>query len=432
MCDTPAPRYQRPDRAQITLRPVDLDQLLTPDSPARAVWDFVEGLDLSALYDAIRAVEGAAGRPPIDPRILVALWLFATIEGIGSARELARACTRDIAFQWICGGVPVNYHTLSDFRVGHTAFLDGLLTGSVALLMKQNLVDLNRVAHDGMRVRASAGAASFRRRQTLEECRKTAGEQIERLKREIEDDPRAASDREKAARLRAAEERRKRVEEALRQLPELESKKEKAQKVNPRKPASQAEARASTTDPDARVMKMADGGFRPAFNVQFASDAGSQVVVGVDVHNSGSDGGKMLPMVEQLHRRYGRAAEELLVDGGFATIEGIKRVSAPPFGCTVFAPVHKARKAGVDPHSPRPGDSPTIRAWRARMATEVAKRIYKWRAATAECVNAKARRCGLSQLVVRGIEKVRAVALWFAIAHNLTRAATLRPIVVRA
>ena len=432
MMSDATPRFQRPDRAQITLRPVDLDRLLTSDSPARAVWDFVEGLDLSPLYDAIRAVEGAPGRPPIDPRVLVALWLLATIEGIGSARELDRACTRDVAFQWICGGVPVNYHTLSDFRVGHTAFLDGLLTSSVALLMKENLVDLNRIAQDGMRVRASAGAASFRRRQTLEECKKTAEEQIVRLKRELEDDPKAASDREKAARQRAAEDRRKRVEEALRQLPEIEAKKEKSKKTNPQKPASQAEARASTTDPEARVMKMADGGFRPAFNVQFASDAGSHVVVGVDVNNSGSDGGKMLPMVTQLTARYGRAPEELLVDGGFATTDDIERASSPPFGCTVFAPVHKARKEGVDPHSPRPGDSAPIRDWRRRMATEIAKKIYKWRAATAECVNARARRCGLSLLLVRGVEKVRAIALWFAIAHNLTRAVALRPALVRA
>lgn len=421
----PKPRFQRPERAQIMLRPVDLDGLLAQDSPARAVWEFVEGLDLSELYNKIGAVEGGVGRSPIDPRILVALWLFATIEGIGSARGLAEACTRDVAFQWICGDVGVNHHTLSDFRVAHTAFLERLFTGSVALLMKQNLVDLNRVAQDGLRVRASAGAASFRRRQTLEDCERAAATQVERLKRELEEDPAAGSARQKAARQRAAEDRKKRVQEALRQLPEVEAKKEKAKKVKKSNPSSHAAPRASTTDPDARVMKMSDGGFRPAFNVQFASDAGSQVIVGVDVSNSGSDGGKMLPMVEKLNSDYGRAPEEMLIDGGFATIDDIERVTA--LGSTVFAPVHKPRKAGIDPHSPRPGDSATIKAWRQRMATEAAKRIYKWRAATAECVNARARRCGLSQLLVRGLEKVRAVALWFAIAHNLRRAIALRP-----
>jgi len=276
---TGAPRVQRPDRHQILLRPTHLDALLAEDHRARIVWDFVVGLDLSGLYAGIRAVEGRAGRPPIDPVILLALWLYATLEGVGSARAIDRLCTEHDAYRWICGGVSVNYHTLSDFRVGQGAVLDDLLTQSVAVLMAEDLVDLERVAQDGVRVRAGAGAASFRRKATLEECLEEAESCVEALKKELDADPSSASRRQTAARKRAAKERRQRVTEALKQWPDAASKKKKAER--------EKKARVSTTDPDARVMKMADGGFRPAYNSQFAADTKTQVVVGVDVTNLG-------------------------------------------------------------------------------------------------------------------------------------------------
>ena len=164
------PRFQRAERRQIEWRPLSLDQMLPAEHSARQVWASVESLDLSELYRRIRAVEGHVGRDPIDPKILVALWLFATIDGVGSARRLDRLCTEHFAYLWLCGGVSVNYHTLSDFRVQHVEILDRLLTQSVATLLHQGLIALNRVAQDGMRVRASAGSSSFRRRPSLEEC----------------------------------------------------------------------------------------------------------------------------------------------------------------------------------------------------------------------------------------------------------------------
>src|SRR5712692_6685955 len=131
------PRLQRPNRAQLELRAVDLEGLLPADHRARVVWEFVEGLDLASLYAAIKAVEGHAGRPPIDPAILMAVWLYATVEGVGSARAIARLCEEHDAYRWLCGGVSVNYHTLADFRVGHPELLDGLLTTSVAALLAE-------------------------------------------------------------------------------------------------------------------------------------------------------------------------------------------------------------------------------------------------------------------------------------------------------
>jgi len=258
----PLPRVERPNRAQLELRSVDLDGLLPADHRARLVWDFVEGLDLAPLYAAIRAVEGGAGRPAIDPAILTALWLYATLEGVGSARALDRLCDQHDAYRWLAGGVSVNYHTLADFRVAHAEVLDALLTRSVATLMAEGLVTLTRVAQDGVRVRASAGAASFRGRDRLQHYLDEADTQVRALRQELDEDPAATSRRQAAARTRAAQERRARVQKALEQLADVEAQHRNAHDSA----AHRRTARASTTDPEARVMKMADGGFRPAFN----------------------------------------------------------------------------------------------------------------------------------------------------------------------
>jgi transposase len=413
------PRVLQAQRDQLLLLPVNLEELIPADHRARVIWDYVQGLDLEPLYQKIRSLPNRPGRPAIDPKILLALWLYATVDSVGSARELDDLCVQHDAYKWLRGGVAVNYHTLADFRTAHTEFLDALLTKSVAVLMAEGLIGAERVAQDGMRVRASAGAASFRRRPRLEDCLRQAEERVQRLKAEVEADPGLARRRSHQAQARAARERAERIGHALAQLPELEAKKKADEK---------GEARASTTDPEARVMKMADGGFRPAYNFEYATDTGGQVIVGVDVINSGSDQGQMAPMVEQLQERHGQAPAEMLVDGGFAKKEDIEQVSAPAVGTTVYAPVQKSKDPDRDPHTPRADDSPAVAEWRQRMATPEAKEIYKERAATAECVNALARNRGLQQLRVRGLAKVKAIALWFALAHNLMRTGTLRAV----
>jgi transposase len=409
-----APRLVLPNRAQMELRAVDLEGLLPMDHPARAVWEFVESLDLSSLYAEVQAVEGVAGRPAIDPRIFMALWLYATIEGVGSARALERLTRQHDAYRWILGGVSVNHHSLSDFRVQHGEFLDEVLTHSVAVLMDQGLVELKRVSQDGIRVRASAGAASFRRQPSLERCLEEAEEQVRRLRQELEENPEATSRRQVAARQRAAEDRRRRVQEALEQMPDVVAKKPAAE---------QGKARASTTDAEARVMKMGDGGFRPAYNGQFAVDTETQIVVGVEVSNRGSDQGQLVPMIEQLQERYGVIPSESLADGGFAGLNDIEE--ATELGTTVYAPVAKPKDTTRDPYVPLATDSQVIAQWRARMGTPEAKAIYKQRAATVECVNALARNRGLQRLLVRGQAKARAILLWFAITHNLMRSLSL-------
>lgn len=415
-------RIRRPDRMQVRWAAFHLDGLLPPEHRARAVWGFVERLDLSALYCKVKAVEGHQGQPAIDPAILLALWLYATVEGVGSARAVARLALEHVAYRWLCGGVGVNHHALSDFRVVHGEVLDRLLTQSVAVLMDQGVLELQRVAQDGVRVRASAGSSSFRRRPRLERFLEEAGEQVRQLKKELEEDPAATTRREEAARARAAKERQARVEEALRELAELEEKKraefEERQRAGRR---DEGKLRASTTDCDARLMKMADGGFRPAFNVQLATDTKSQVIVGVDVSNKGTDGGAMPPMLDQIEKRHGRRPHEVLVDGGYAVRQDIEAASRGAKPCVVYAPVLKPTNPTRDPYLPRQGDSEEIAAWRIRMGTTAAKEIYKERAATAECVNALARNRGLRQFLVRGLKKVKAVALLFALAHNMMR-----------
>jgi transposase len=428
--DASGVRVLKPCRDQLQMRSVDLDSLLSADHPARIVWAFVERLDLGALYAQIKAAGDQPGRPAIDPAVLVALWLVATLDGVGSARALDRLCGLHDAYRWTCGGVEVNYHTLSDFRVQHVKFLDDLLTRSVAALMMQGAVTLNRVAQDGVRVRASAGSGSFRRRKRLGEFLALAEEQVLRLRQELEEDPGATNRRQQAARERAARERQERVSQALQEMEQIQAQrqakdekgnKRKTPRDGPDKPDRRKEPRASTTDPQARVMKGPDGGFRPSYNAQFSTDTASQIIVGVDVTNDGTDWDQLPPMTTQLHERYGRHPAETLADGGYTRFEAIERTSA--LGTTVFAPIPEPKNSKHDPHLPRPKDSPAIAAWRIRMDTQSAKAIYKQRAATAECVNAQARNRGLRQFLVRGKEKVRAVLLWYALAHNLMRAA---------
>src|SRR6266704_1847706 len=407
-------RVLAPNRGQIELRPSDLESLLPEGHRSRIVWGFVEGQDLKALYAGIKAVEGGVGRAAIAPEILYALWLFATLEGVGSARKLERLTRQHDAYRWICGGVQVNYHTLSDFRSQSGEALDGLLTENVAGLMAAGVVKLKSVAQDGMRVRASAGAASFRREEKLKGYLEAARAQVAALKQEAADDPGAEERRSKAARERMAAAREARIEAALKRLPELAA-------IKQRQGKKAEEARASTTDADATVMKMGDGGFRPAYNIEFGSDTASQVIVGVDVVTTGSDMAQMAPMVEQVVKRCGTAPENWLVDGGFPAHDQIDAGAAPATGKSVSAP------PAADPHQRKLGDSPAVGDWRERMGADDIKELYKERAAVAECVNAQARNRNLVLLPVRGLEKVKAVATLYALAHNLMRMISLAP-----
>ncbi len=408
------PRLREPQRDQIELRAVDIESLLGDDHPVRVIWAYVAGLDLSALEDRIKARDDRPGHPATSPRLLLALWLYGTCDGVGSARALARLCNSHDVYRWLCGGVSVNYHTLADFRVGCADLLDRLLGEHLAALAAAGLVDLDRLAQDGVRIRANAGAASFRRAATLERHLATAQAVVEELKREVAARPDASNERVRAARQRAARERSARVQAAQTALAEIERKRQQLQDKggNGKKPK---EPRASTTDAEARVMKMADAGFRPAYNVQVASAAGEQIVVAVAVGNNGSDRGLMRPMLERLRALRGRFPGRHLVDGGFCSAEDIEWAHGE--GVEVYCPPTQS-KSGADPYLPRRGDGAGVLAWRARMGSEAGQAQYKIRT-ICECIHARWRNWDLRQLPVRGIEKVRAVVLCHALTNNI-------------
>lgn len=419
-------RVRRPVRNQIEMTLRDLDSLIPEKHPVRAIWAFLQGLNLTDFYTLIKAATDSPGRPASDPRVLLSLWVYATAEGIGSARRLDKLCHEHDAYRWLCGGVPVDYHILSDFRVAHQEALDKLLTEIVATLMAQRLVKLKAVAHDGVRVRASAGAGSFHRKSRLEECLNEAEAQVKRLAEEREHSDSETNLREQAARERAVKERAERVQAALHQLETVQAvKKRQERTLSQDKRSKITEARVSTTDSEARVMKMPDGGWRPAYNVQFATDVGSGIILGASVTNQGNDYGQGPPMEDRIAQRYGVHPEDYLIDGGYAQRDTITTLTERHV--TVYAPVRPPRTttSGRKRNTPRSDDSPAVIAWRERMETEEAKAKYKLRAATAEWTNAQTRQHGLLSFAVRGLAKVSCMVLLIALVHNILRGIVL-------
>jgi len=423
--DSKNSRVNRPERYQVAMRFHSLDQLLAQDHRARIVWQYVESLDVEPLYSGFKAIHGRKGRNSIAPEILLALWLMATIDSISSARELARKTTTDIGYIWICGDVSVNYHTLSDFRSCNAEFFEKMLVDTVTAMMAEGFVTLDTIAQDGMRVRASAGSSSFRRKPKLEELHVQAQSHVEALRAESQDSSqqRQSSARREAAQDRAATERSERIADALKQVQELHDRKES------RKTGDGKKARCSTTDPDARKMKMGDNGTRAAYDFQFATDGDSRMIVSVDVNNSGSDRGKMAPMHEKVVMTYGKIPGKQLVDSAYATKGDVTTLEQA--GTEVVSSIHGAdamKKRGNDPHSRQRGDSDEFAAFRQRMAEPEYQELYKQRPSIAEFPNAECRNRGCRLLRVRGMEKVLSVALLYASTFNLMRMINLKAI----
>jgi transposase len=409
----PPPRLRRANRRQMLLRPTALEEIVPEDNPARVVWTLVCSWDLARLLETLKARGGQPGRAATDPTLLVALWLYAATQGVASARELARLCQESDPYRWILGGVSVNYHMLSDFRTGHEAAPDDLLTQMLAVLIRGELVTVQRIAQDGTRVRAGAGANRFKRRSTIGPALQAARDHLAIIKRQAERGG-AATARQRAAQERAAREQQQRPEKALEGLAEVE----RAKAEQKAKPTKENPPRASTTDPEARFMRMPDGGTRPAYNVQLAVDTQSRAIVGVDVTNAGSDAGQREPMPQQVEERTGRSVPEQLVDGGFVKLDDAEQAAADEV--TLYMPVPKPRKGGADPHQPKRGDSAAVGAWRERMGTDEAKAISKERASTIETVNGELKtERGLDRFRVRGISKARSVVLWCVLAYNV-------------
>jgi transposase len=420
-------RLRVPERRQVAMVVQCPDDLVPAQHAVRMVMALVERLDLSRFSERIKAREGVAGRDATDPRLLVALWLYACIRGIGSARELGRRCEESAAFRWLCGGVTVNHRLLSDFRGDHGGALDELFTQVIATLVDKELVSVSRISQDGVRVRVSAGAGSFRREERLQKLLAESKRHVEELRRQLENAEYSAglSSRQRAGRERAAQEKQQRLEQAIAQLPELKRKQaEAAQKAGGGKRGQkirETEPRVSTSDAEARRMKMPNGGFNPACNVQLATDTESRAIVGVEVSYEGSDSaGLSEPMREQVEERSGREVEQHLLDGGYLRLADIEQ--AHEQGVELFVPPKPARdlrRRGRE-LEPKPGDNAAVLAWKKRMAGTEGKEIYRQRAATSETVNADLRSYrGLTPFTVRGLTKVKCVVLWCALAYNV-------------
>jgi len=404
-------RFRPIDRSQAVATP--LDKLLPSDHPARLVVTFVDGLDFTPLYQAIKARLGQPGAPVFDPRLLFSLWLFATVEGVASARRLERLCQRDLAFRWICGGVAPNYHTLSTFYAEHGDFLDATFIDILAALTERQLLTPKTIAIDGRKVTANASKESFHREPTLQRHRQEAEQRVATL-RQLRDKGGAAANQQRAAQKRAAEQRRQRLAEAVASVRQRQEERRQSGRSQPE------EARASSTDAEARKMKRSHGGFEPSFNVQTATDVSSGIIVAVVVTEQACDNGLLGPMVEKAQANTKTPVERSLADAGYSDATDVEDLEKQ--GTAVYMPPKnekKERQQGKDPYQPKRRDSKELAQWRQRMGTAAAQELYRLRAVVAEGVHAQQSNRGWKRFRLRGLVKAGMEALWQAIAHNV-------------
>ncbi|MGB6499474.1 MAG: IS1182 family transposase [Candidatus Acidiferrum sp.] len=464
------------NRQQMSWRAVDVERLIGEEHPARAIWTLVGRLDLSSFYQGIESSTEAGGRPAFDPQLLISLWVYAYSQGIGSAREVARRCEYDPAFQWLTGLQEVNYHTLADFRVEKREELDGLFTQVLAALSKEGLITLEQVMQDGTKIKALASTRSYQREGTIQGHLERARQRVEEM-----GDPRneEASPKAKQAQARARREQQERLESALEELQKLQERKsgEKAK----------SEARVSTSDPQARVMHHSDGGLSLSYNAQISTDAAHGLIVGVAVTQAANDYGQLLPAVERIEERLEKKPQQMVADAGYTTRETIEDMAerkidflgsltekeklsrAATMNClpssafvydrerdVYVCPEGKElaydcrhtktkgfayyryeaewrdcqscpRKPQCCPENQKQGrsvgrseESAVVLAFRQKMATVEARTRYRRRSQVAEFCHAWIKsKLGLRQFHVRGLMKVQMEMLWACLTYNL-------------
>jgi len=405
---------------------VDLDSQLPTDHRARLVWAFVQTLDLSPFHARIKVRDDLPGRPASDPAVLLAIWLYATLEAIGSARAIERLCREHAAFRWLAGGVPVNHDMLSEFRRDSTELLDKLMTQSLTALIAEGLISLEEMAIDGTKVRARAGGGSMAGRERLAGIEAEVGKHVAKLKEELDQDASAAERRRVARGLKAAEEREARVARAKQRLEELRA--ERAERAARDKRAGKTEPKVSVADPEVRSMRMADGAVHPAWNVQVATCSG--FVVTIDPTDRRNDTGLAPGLVEQIVRRCGKTPERLLADAKAITLDDIVTLGERHPDLEVFSP--PARQRGIttpggerNRRSQMAHEAGAVKAWRERMETDEGKAVYQ-RRKLPEHAHAKMKNRGFARMPVHGMQPVRSVCYLHAIAHNMSHAHTRR------
>jgi transposase len=463
------------NRQQMSWRAVDVEKLIGEDHPARGIWALVGRLDLSRFYEDIESSAEEGGRPAFDPQLLISLWVYAYSQGIGSAREVARRCEFDPAFQWLTGLEEVNYHTLADFRVEKQKELDELFTQVLAALSKEGLITLEQVMQDGTKIKAQASIRSYRHEDTLRE-------HLERARRRVGEmgDPRSeeSSARTKPARERARREQQGRLENALQELEKLQERKTGEKAKN--------QVRVSSSDPQARVMHQSDGGLAPSYNAQISADAAHGLIVGVAVTQEANDCLQLLPAVDRVEARLQKKPQQMVADKGYTTRETIEAMAErnidflgsmieenkrgravlerlPPsafvydrerdcFICPEGKPLgyegrhtkkkgftyyryeaewrdcqHCASKPQCCPENQKQGrsvvrgeESAAVLAFQQKMAGEEAQVQYRRRGRVVEFCHAWIKsKLGLRQFHVRGLAKVQMELLWACLTYNL-------------
>lgn len=425
-----AARVLEANRAQTSWSLVNLESDLPEDHMARLVWDFTGTLDLTALYDKVKAREGGAGRPAADPQVLLALWLLAAIEGVGSARALDRLADQSLGYRWLRADVPINYHGLADFRANHGEVLDDLLTRSLTTFIADGLATPHEIIVDGTKVKASAGKSSFKRAARLDEAAAAARQQIAALKAELDDDPAATSNRQRAARERAQRQRLERIAKARETLRAIDQERSKRAQHDKKDVERMKAPRASLSDAEARRMRFADGAVRPGYNVQMAVTAGEGFITAIRATDRRQDSGLVKPMLEESEQRTRTNVVRVLADTGYAHAGDITALGARA-GHPVEAFIWPVRdREDVKPATlaararERGRENETLKAWRKRMASEEAEMVMK-RRGRIERINAHLKNHGFGVMFVRGLAKVQAVALLHALAHNLLTAIRL-------
>jgi transposase len=478
------------NRQQMSWRAVDVDRLIGEDHRARAIWALVGTLDLSRFYEEIASSAEEGGRPAFDPQMLISVWVYAYSEGIGSAREVARRCEYDPAFQWLTGLQEVNYHTLADFRVEKQEELDELFTQVLAALSKEGWIGLDQVMQDGTKIRALASGRSFQHEETIRD-------HLERARQHMAEmgDPHqeGLSRKAKKARQRAHQEQQQRLEKALQEL-------EKLQEQRKAPVSAPAQKKVSISDAEARFMKQSDGGLAPSYNVQISADAAHGLIVDVEVSRDANDSAQLVAAVERIERRLQQRPRQIVADGGYTTSEAIEQMAerqidflgnlgrplagsgttAPGrFPLSAFTYVREAnryrcpegrwllpdgrrykkpgaicyryrakpadclpcpRKAECCPGNQRDGrsvmrmqESAAMVAFRQKMATPQAQQQYRRRAQVVEFCHAWIKcKLGLRQFHLRGSLKVRAEALWACLTYNLQHWIRLRKLTAPA
>jgi transposase len=397
-------RTSEPHRAQGVIRFEIPEETLPSDHRARLLWGIVSQLDLSSFLSEAKAFEGHQGRDQTSVRMLLTLWLYAISINVGSGREIERRLGSDPAFQWIVGDKRVRRTTLNEFRVSHPNALEKVFGDVLGVLMSKGLVSLDLVAQDGTRVRASASSPSFRSASALADCRRLAALHLRAVLAQADDTDDVQQQRAREAKARDFQ---RRVDEAAAVVREL-------QKSNFRDKT----VRASTTDPEARVMKMPGSGFAPAYNVQLATagdpQGGPRTIVGVRVTNVGSDYGSVGPMIDDIERKCGKRPSVLLADNGHASSADI-RAAADRGVTALIAPQGRSMSK-----PPNPREEPAVASWRDRMRTDEAKEQMRARASLCELSNAHIKtRFSMASLLVRGLNKVTCMVLLASLTANL-------------